>query len=159
MVQSLKISHVGAALGSPRGSPPAWEPRGSSRFARRLPSPTRGGPGPSQAALTFPKIPRVPEQAADFQTLQARGKRAAEEPGEPGWLLHLICILELLGVWKMGTSMNRSGYLDISFAFLGALPAQGHWCHFQSDALLLEAKISEMLAYSAGLETKALAWV
>lgn len=121
-MQNLKISQVGEALGSPRGSPPAWEPRGCCSFARRLPSPTRGGPGPSQASLTFPKIPRVLEQAADFQTLQARGKRAAEEPGEPGWLLHLICILELLGVRKMGTLMNQNGYLDISSGTLGSLP-------------------------------------
>lgn len=38
--------------------------------------------------------------------LQARGQRAAEKPGEPGWLLHLIYISEQLGVEETGTSMN-----------------------------------------------------
>lgn len=57
--------------------------------------------------------------------LQARGQRAAEKPGEPRWLLHLIYISKQLGVEGMGTSMNQSSYLDISCVFLGVIPRSG----------------------------------
>lgn len=57
--------------------------------------------------------------------LQARGQRAVEKPGAPGWLLHLIYILEQLGVEETGTLMDQSSYFDISCVFLGVILCSG----------------------------------
>lgn len=54
--------------------------------------------------------------------LQARGLRAAEKPGEPGWLFALDLHL---GAEEPGTLTNQSRNLAISWVFLSVIPRSG----------------------------------